>query len=108
MTNNGMELAMGVVLCLIGLACLAVAIRQYRQKGPVCSAAYFSASKEEQGTLRTKKAYRYAGNVFLYGAIIALLLGISFLLDQTGIAFVGVVLAAGGALSGFLFMVAKN
>lgn len=65
LTKSGMGMAAGLALCLVGVIGLIVAIRQYRHKGSVFDAAYFAAPKPEREKLKTNKAYRYAGNLFL-------------------------------------------
>lgn len=100
LTESGMGMATGLALCLVGMIGLIVAIRQYRHKGSVFDAAYFAAPKPEREKLKTNKAYRYAGNLFLVLATACLLLGISFLFDSEALAFVGAVVALGEAGAG--------
>ena len=108
LTKSGMGMAAGLALCLVGVIGLIVAIRQYRHKGSVFDAAYFAAPKPEREKLKTNKAYRYAGNLFLVLATACLLLGLSFLFDPEALAFVGAVVALGGAGAGLVFLVSQS
>lgn len=61
LTKSGMGMAAGLALCLVGLIGIVVTVRLYLHRGPLLSAAYFAAPKEEREKLKTQKAYRYAG-----------------------------------------------
>lgn len=96
-----------MVFALVGIACLIVTIRQYRRIGSVFCAAYFSLPKDERESLRTAKAYRYAGNVFLYLTMISFLVGASLIFDHASLALIGATLAASGVLGGIIFVVTQ-
>lgn len=107
-TESGMGMAVGLALCLVGLIGLIIAIRQYRHKGSVFGAAYFAAPKQEREKLKTNKAYRYGGNLFLVLATFCLLLGLSFVFASQALAFVGAVVALGEAGAGLAFLAVRD
>lgn len=108
LTESGIGLAAGVTLCLVGLVGLIVTVGQYLHRGPLLSAAYFAAPKEEQEKLKTQKTYRYAGNLFLVLATACLLLGLSFLFDSEALALAGAVVALGEMGAGIMFLVSQD
>ncbi len=108
LTESGTLLAAGLALCLVGLIGIVVTVRLYLHRGPLLSAAYFAAPKEEREKLKTQKAYRYAGNLFLVLTTACLLLGLSFLFDSEALAFVGAVVALGEAGAGLVFLVSQS
>ena len=98
----------GIILTIVGIIGVILAIMQYRQKGPVLSAAYFAASKEEQKKMHTKKAYRYSAHVLIYTAMPCLFFGISFISNINVFAYIATILAITGTLTGILFAFVKN
>ena len=106
--QNPLLFTAGIALILIGIVGIVLAIMQYRQKGPVLSAAYFAASKEEQQKMHTKKAYRYSAHVLIYTAMPCLFFGISFISNINVFAYIATILAVTGTLTGILFAFVKN
>ena len=105
--TDGFLLTEGIVLILTGAVLLVCAIRQYREKGPVLSVAYFAADAQDRPNMRTPKAYRWAGNVLLYPSIVCLLFGISFVTQNHLFSYAGTVLLTSGVLSGVIFVAAR-
>lgn len=97
-----MEMTAAVVFGVLTVISVVLCVRQYRQKGSVMSTAYFAADREMREKLRTKKAYRYAGNVFLYTGLVSALLTAYFLTGLPALVLLTAVLALGGALGGLL------
>lgn len=108
LTNSGIKLAAGLALCVVGLIGLIVTARQYLHKGPLFSMAYFVAPKEKRETLKTKRAYRLSGNVFLVLTTVSLLLGLSFVFDKEALALMGAVVALGETGAGLVFLVSRD
>lgn len=108
LTESGTLLAAGLALCLVGLIGIVVTVRLYLHRGPLLSAAYFAAPNEEREKLKTQKAYRYAGNLFLVLTTVCWLFGLSLVFDEEALAFVGAVVALGEAGAGLVFLVSQS
>lgn len=108
LTESGTLLAAGLALCLVGLIGIVVTVRQYLHRGPLLSAVYFAAPKEEREKLKTQKAYRYAGNLFLVLTTVCWLFGLSLAFDEEALAFIGAGIVLGEACAGFMFLAVQD
>ena len=108
LTESGTLLAAGLALCLVGLIGIVVTVRLYLHRGPLLSAAYFAAPKEEREKLKTQKAYRYAGNLFLVLTTVCWLFGLSLAFDEEALAFIGAGVVLGEACAGLVFLAVQD
>ena len=90
-----MNIAVGIVVLLLSMACAVISVFQFRRKGFLFNNAYLYAGKREKEKMNKAPHYRQSGVVFAFLSALFLCIAAECILKTSGLGWISSALTVG-------------